>query len=138
MGDAAGQASDGLHFLSLAELLFESAALGDVLGKEFKENFFIFVADGPPGDANDDGAAVLAFPFCGHSGEGLQGAEVVGEIILASQRSLDPIHHCHARELHLVDVTEQAMSDPLAQRGGVHCPSVLSRRGLRVPIPARA
>ena len=44
VGDAAGQAADGIHFLRLAKLLFELTAVGDVFGDQF-QYFFGFIAD---------------------------------------------------------------------------------------------
>ena len=38
VGNAAGQTTDGFHFLRLAKLLLEGAVLGDVFGEEFEED----------------------------------------------------------------------------------------------------
>ena len=62
VGDAAGEAADGFHFLGLAELVFENAALGDVFGNAF-ENVGGFVAgDGTAADADGDDGRVFALP----------------------------------------------------------------------------
>ena len=63
VGDAAGEAADGFHFLGLAELVFENAALGDVFGDGF-ENVGGFVAAGygAAADADGDDGAVFALP----------------------------------------------------------------------------
>ena len=36
VGDSAGETADGFHLGGHAELLFESAALGDIFGEDFK------------------------------------------------------------------------------------------------------
>ena len=54
MGDAAGQPADGFHFLGLEQLLFQGAALGDILGKQLKEYSVGFVAEGASGKAHAD------------------------------------------------------------------------------------
>ena len=79
MGDAAGQAAHGFHLLGLAELLFQGAALGDVLGKQFEEDGVGFVAEGASGEAHADDAAVPACPVGIEAVEFLQGAQVVGQ-----------------------------------------------------------
>ncbi len=63
MRDAAGQPSDGFHFLGLAELLFENAALGDVFGDDF-EDFVGFAGctDDAAAQADGDGVAIFFFP----------------------------------------------------------------------------
>ncbi len=40
VSDASGETADGFHLLRLAQLLFEGAALGDVLGEEFEDDTF--------------------------------------------------------------------------------------------------
>jgi hypothetical protein len=46
--DAAGQPAHGFHLLGLAQLLFQGAALGDVLGEQLEEDGVGFVAEGAP------------------------------------------------------------------------------------------
>ena len=65
---------DGFHLLGLAKLLFQGAALGDVLGEEFKEDGVSFVAEGPSREAHADDAAVMAQPVGGHALEFFQQA----------------------------------------------------------------
>ena len=80
MGDAAGEASHGFHFLGLAKLVFKRAAFGDVFGEEFEDDPFAAVQHRASGDAHHGGGVVLALPFRGQAFEGLGGAEVVGEV----------------------------------------------------------
>ena len=79
MGDAAGQPAHGFHLLGLAQLLFQGAALGDVLGEQFEEDGVGFVAEGASGEAHADDAAVPACPVGVEAVEFLQGAQVVGQ-----------------------------------------------------------
>ena len=80
VGDASGEASDGFHFLRLAELLFERATLGDVFGEEFEDDSFLAaVRHRTAGDA-DHGGASFALPLRGKSLKGSGGAEAIGEI----------------------------------------------------------
>src|SRR5271170_290735 len=63
VSDAAGETADGFHFLGLAELVFEDAALGDVFGDGFEDfGGMIFTGHGAATDADSDGCAILAFP----------------------------------------------------------------------------
>ena len=63
VSDAAGEAADGFHFLGLAELIFEDAALGDVFGDGFEDvGGFVAAGDGAAADADGDGDAVFALP----------------------------------------------------------------------------
>src|SRR5258707_15568947 len=63
VSDAAGEAADGFHFLGLAELVFEDAALGDVFGDGFEDvGGFVAAGDGASADADGDSFAVLAAP----------------------------------------------------------------------------
>src|SRR5207302_7374701 len=60
---AAGEAADGLHFLGLAELVFENAALGDVFGDGFEDVGGLVAAGyGAAADADGDGGAVFSLP----------------------------------------------------------------------------
>jgi hypothetical protein len=62
VSDAAGEAADGFHFLGLAELIFEHAALGDVFGDGFENvGGFVAAGDGAAADADGDGAPSLRF-----------------------------------------------------------------------------
>ena len=61
VGDAAGEAADGFHFLGLAELVFEHAALGDVFGDGFENVGGLVAGDGTAADADgDEGARLCA------------------------------------------------------------------------------
>ena len=63
VSDAAGEAADGFHFLGLAELIFEDAALGDVFGDGFEDvGGLVAAGDGAAADADGDDGAVLALP----------------------------------------------------------------------------
>src|SRR5882672_385456 len=63
VSDAAGEAADSLHFLRLAELVFQHAALGDVFGDGFQDiGGFVASGYGAAADANRDDDAVLPFP----------------------------------------------------------------------------
>ena len=70
MRDAAGEAADGFHFLRLAKLLFEGAALGDVFGEQLEHNSALApVGDRATGDAHHGCDAVFSLPFRGESFE---------------------------------------------------------------------
>src|ERR1019366_3017126 len=64
VGDAAGEAADGIHFLRLAKLLFELTPVGDIFGDQF-QYFFGFIADsgGAAAEPHDDDAPVFASPL---------------------------------------------------------------------------
>src|ERR1035441_4648169 len=67
VGDAAGEAADGIHFLRLAKLLFELTPVGDIFGDQF-QYFLGFIADsgGAAAEPHDDDAPVFAFPLHFH------------------------------------------------------------------------
>src|SRR6266446_441089 len=63
VGDAAGEAADGFHFLRLTELIFEDAALGDVFGDGFEDvGGFVAAGYGAAADADGDGGSVFSLP----------------------------------------------------------------------------
>jgi len=63
VSDASGETADGLHFLRLAELIFEDAAFGDVFGDGFENvGGLIFAGYGSSTDAHGDSRAILALP----------------------------------------------------------------------------
>ena len=79
--DAARQPADGLHLLRLAQLLFERAPFGDVLGKQLEYDAFLpSIRYRTTGDPNDRGRAVLALPFGIQSFERSWRAQKVREI----------------------------------------------------------
>src|SRR5258708_21995956 len=64
VGDAAGEASNGLHFLSLAELIFKGPAIGDVFSDGFEDvGGFVGAADGPAADSGSNDATVFLLPL---------------------------------------------------------------------------
>ena len=64
---ASGEPSDGFHFLRLAELIFQHAAVGNVLGNRFQDiGRLVGAAHRPAADAHGDGVAVVAFPLHFH------------------------------------------------------------------------
>ncbi len=77
--DASGETADGFHFLRLAELLLEGAALGDVLGEDFVGGAVLGIFDGAAGHASGEGGAVLANPLGDEAVELFASAELVGE-----------------------------------------------------------
>ena len=80
VGDAACETSDGFHLLRLAQLLFESAAFGDVFGEELKDGaFFTAVGNRASRDAYGGIAAgTLALPFRDQAFERAGGAKMIG------------------------------------------------------------
>src|SRR5438874_12180104 len=63
MSHTASEPSHGLHFLRLAELIFQYAALGDIFGNHFQNLLSNFGAgDGSTTQPDRDGIAVLALP----------------------------------------------------------------------------
>src|ERR1019366_9256813 len=80
VGDAAGEAADGIHFLRLAKLLFELTPVGDIFGDQF-QYFFGFIADsgGAAAEPHDDDAAVFASPLHFHPIPASGAAIVLGE-----------------------------------------------------------
>jgi hypothetical protein len=61
---SSGEAADGFHFLGLAKLILQHAAVGDVFGDGFEDvGRLVHVAHSPSADAHGDGSAILALPL---------------------------------------------------------------------------
>ncbi len=82
VGDAPGEASDGFHLLRLAQLLFESAALGDVFGEEFEDCAFLATLGNRA--ARDPNCRIVigtfTLPFGDQPAERSRLAEMIGKI----------------------------------------------------------
>jgi len=80
VGNAAGEASDSIHFLRLAKLLFELTPVGDVFGDQL-QYFFGFIADtgGAATEPHNDDAPVFASPLHFDAVETSAAAVVLGQ-----------------------------------------------------------
>src|SRR5205823_10156226 len=67
------------HFLSLAELLLQTATLGYVFGEELEKNRLALIANGPPRETYHDRTTALANPVRDQFVEAMLRAEEIGE-----------------------------------------------------------
>src|ERR1700691_2554787 len=82
VGDATGEAADGIHFLCLAKLLFELTAVGDVFGDQFEDFFGLIGKDGgTAAESYDDDAVVFALPLHFNAIETSGAAAILGEAV---------------------------------------------------------
>ena len=64
VGDATGEAADGIHFLRLAQLLFELTPVRDIFGDQLQDlSGFIGDGGGAAAEPHDDYAGILAPPL---------------------------------------------------------------------------
>ena len=80
MGNAACESSYGLHFLRLPELLFQSAALGHILGKQLEGGARVAIRDGAAGNPNHGANSIFSLPLGDQSVEGGGRAQLIGQL----------------------------------------------------------
>src|SRR5271163_2039537 len=80
MGHATGEAAYGIHFLRLAQLLFQLTPVSDVFDHQLQDFLRVVASDGGAAtEPHDDDATVLAFPLHFDAIQSFVAAAVFGE-----------------------------------------------------------
>src|SRR5580658_2839823 len=115
VGDATGEAADGIHFLGLAKLLFELTTVGDVFGDDFKD-FFGLIGEngGAAAESHDNDAAVFAFPLHFNAIETSSAAAILGKAFQFQRGNEDVLLNIEAKKILDRGIAKHG------DKGGIH------------------